>query len=136
MIDRGISVENARSMPNIRQWCLAHPEKAHDLMMDNDRFIFFKEIYGETPVGSAGIALTPERSLAVDTEYIPMHTPMWLETVDPSGVPLRRLMVAQDTGAAIKGGIRADYFWGYGEKAFMTAGHMNQSGRYYLLLPR
>ena len=136
MVENGIATETVRSMPNIRQWCQAYPKKAHDLMMENDRFIFFKEIHGETPVGSAGIPLTPRRSLAVDTEYIPMHTPMWLETTTPNGSPLRQLMVAQDTGAAIKGGIRADFFWGFGEKAFMLAGHMNQSGRYYLLLPR
>ena len=136
MMSMGIDQENARSMPNIREWALANPRKAHELMMKNDRFIFFKEIHGETPIGSAGIPLTPERSLAVDTDYIPMHTPMWLETTTPDGWPLKQLMVAQDTGAAIKGGIRADFFWGYGENAFVTAGHMNQSGRYYLLLPR
>ena len=136
MADAGVVKDVVRSMPNIREWCLANPDKAHELMMKNDRFIFFKEINGETPIGSAGIALTPERSLAVDTEYIPMHTPMWLETTTPEGFPLDQLMVAQDTGAAIKGGIRADFFWGYGEDAFITAGHMNQKGRYYLLLPR
>ncbi|MBP5343608.1 MAG: MltA domain-containing protein [Alphaproteobacteria bacterium] len=136
MLSMGIAQESARSMPDIRAWSLANPEKAHELMMKNDRFIFFKEVKGETPIGSAGVALTPERSLAVDKDYIPMHTPMWLETTTPDGWPLKQLMVAQDTGAAIKGGIRADFFWGYGDNAFVSAGHMNQAGRYYLLLPR
>jgi len=132
----GVDPSIANSMPRIREWCLEHPEKARALMQKNDRYIFFKELGGEGPIGSAGVALTPARSLAVDTTYIPMHTPMWLETTDPNGGVIRQLMMAQDTGSAIKGGIRADFFWGYGAAAFQTAGHMNQQGSYYLLLPK
>lgn len=134
--EEGIDPSIANSMPRIRSWCLENPQKARELMQKNERYIFFKELQGEGPIGSAGIALTPARSLAVDTEYIPMHTPMWIETTNPNGEPISQLMMAQDTGAAIKGGVRADFFWGYGAAAFQTAGHMNQSGRYYLLLPK
>ena len=134
--DEGIDSSIANSMPRIREWCSEHLKECEKLMQKNDRYIFFKELSGEGPIGSSGVALTPERSLAVDTNYIPMHTPMWLETTDPSGTQIQRLMMAQDTGSAIKGPIRADFFWGYGKKAFQTAGHMNQQGSYYLLLPR
>lgn len=134
--EEGVDPQIANSMPRIREWCMANPQKARELMQRNDRYIFFKELVGEGPIGSAGVALTPARSLAVDSEYIPMHTPMWLETTNPSGGTINQLMVAQDTGSAIKGGIRADFFWGYGAAAFQTAGHMNQNGSYYLLLPR
>ena len=136
MKDAGIDSSIANSMPKIREWCLEHPNEARSLMQKNERYIFFKELNGEGPIGSAGVALTPARSLAVDTKYIPMHTPMWLETTTPDGAPIRQMMVAQDTGSAIQGGIRADFFWGYGAAAFQTAGHMNQAGSYYLLLPR
>ena len=134
--EEGVDASIANSMPKIREWCLNNPQKARELMQKNDRYIFFKKIAGEGPIGSAGVALTPARSLAVDTEYIPMHTPMWLETTNPNGASIQQLMVAQDTGSAIKGPIRADFFWGYGAAAFQTAGHMNQAGSYYLLLPK
>ncbi len=134
--EEGVDPSIANSMPRIREWCMAHPNVASKLMQKNERYIFFKELAGDGPIGSAGVALTPKRSLAVDTNYIPMHTPMWLETTTPDGAPIRQLMMAQDTGSAIKGGIRADFFWGYGKEAFQTAGHMNQKGSYYLLLPK
>lgn len=134
--EEGIDPAIANSMPRIREWCTNNPQKARELMQKNDRYIFFKELAGEGPIGSAGVALTPARSLAVDADYIPMHTPMWLETTNPNGGAINQLMMAQDTGSAIKGGIRADFFWGYGAAAFQTAGHMNQPGSYYLLLPK
>ena len=134
--DAGVDSSIANSMSRIREWCMAHPNEALKLMRKNDRYIFFKELAGEGPIGSAGVALTPARSLAVDTTYIPMHTPMWLETTNPNGGAINQLMMAQDTGAAIKGAVRADFFWGYGAAAFQTAGHMNQNGNYYLLLPK
>ena len=134
--EAGVDPGIANSMPKIREWCLNHPDEAAKLMQKNDRYIFFKELVGEGPIGSGGVALTPARSLAVDMDYIPMHTPMWLETTNPNGGAINQLMVAQDTGSAIKGGVRADFFWGYGAAAFQTAGHMNQPGSYYLLLPK
>ena len=90
----------------------------------------------KAPSAPQGVPLTAGRSLAVDTHYIPLGTPLWLDTTDPSGKPLRRLMVAQDTGKAITGPVRGDFFWGPGEAAFNNAGRMNSRGGYYILLPR
>jgi membrane-bound lytic murein transglycosylase A len=124
------------SMPAMKKWLQDNPEKAKKIMSKNPRFIFFKENTNDSPIGAAGVVLTPMRSVAVDKNYIPMHTPMWLSTKDPDGYKLERLVVAQDIGSAIKGGIRADFFWGHGELAFSKAGRMNSQGSYYLLLPK
>ena len=96
-----------------------------------------REIDGEGPIGAEGLALTPGRSMAVDRKFLPMGVPLWLETNWPSekDKPLNRLMVAQDTGGAIKGPVRGDFFWGYGAEALKYAGRMKSTGRYYLLLP-
>ena len=136
LIDKGIDTGTARSMPAIRDWLQSHPVEARELMRKNKRYIYFREIQGETPYGTAGVVLTPERSVAVDTTYIPMHTLMFLNTTTPDGEAIQKMVVAQDTGAAIKGAIRADYFWGHGERAFEQAGRMNQAGSYYVLLPK
>ena len=135
LTDEGLIDEVGHSMQQIRAWLKAHPERARQLMSKNDRYIFFREIQGDTPIGTAGVPLTPRHSVAVDRDYIPMQTPMWLVTTDPDGEPIRTIVVAQDTGAAIKGGVRADYFFGHGEDAFQLAGRMNTKGSYYLLLP-
>lgn len=134
--EEGIKPEGGYSMPAMKKWLQSHPREAKLLMAQNPRYIFFKELYGDSPYGSAGVVLTPKRSIAVDKKYIPMHTPMWLETADSDGIKLNRLVVAQDVGNAITGGIRADFFWGHGDEAFSQAGRMNSSGKYYLLLPK
>jgi len=111
---------------------------AAELLAVNNRYIFFRELDGEGPIGGAGVALTARRSLAVDTNFVPYGVPVWLDTawpLDPER-PLRRLMVAQDTGAAIRGPVRGDFFWGYGPKALAFAGKMKSRGGYFLLLPR
>jgi membrane-bound lytic murein transglycosylase A len=136
MADEGIPGEYRKSMGAIRKYLKAHPVKARELMAQNPRYIFFKEKPGQSPYGAAGVVLTPYRSIAVDPDFIPMHTPVWLSTSDPDGVPLTRLVMAQDKGTAIKGGIRADFFFGHGETAFDKAGRMHKSGGYYLLLPK
>ncbi len=123
------------AMPAIKAYLQAHPEKARRLMRENPRYIFFKETKGESPYGAAGVVLTPLRSIAVDNAFIPMHTPVWLAAQGPDGETLNRLVVAQDKGTAIKGGIRADFFFGHGEEAFQKSGRMNRQGRYFLLLP-
>ena len=135
LADEGLLDETGHSMPQIRDWLQEHPKQALELMSRNPRYIFFKEMTGETPIGTGGVPLTAKHSVAVDADYIPMQTPMWLTTQDPDGIPMQQLVVAQDTGNAIKGGIRADFFWGHGEEAFNKAGRMNQQGSYYLLLP-
>ena len=105
-------------------------------MAENPRYVFFRLIDGEGPIGAAGVPLTAGRSLAVDPHFVPLGVPLWLDTSDPDGRPLRRLMVAQDSGAAIKGPVRGDVYWGAGEAAFDKAGRMKSRGSYYLLLPR
>ena len=134
------------SMQSIRSWLKNHPRKAARLMATNRSFIFFRIIKGALkslgkqhgPVGAQGVFLTPGRSLAVDRRYIPLGTPIWLDTTDPvnKSEPLRRLVVAQDTGSAIKGPVRGDLFWGFGATAATKAGLMKQTGRYFLLLPK
>lgn len=124
------------TMPSVRDWLKAHPDQAPALMAENPRYVFFREVGPDGPFGAAGVALTPGRSLAVDTTFVALGTPLWLVSSDPDGAPLRRLMIAQDTGSAIKGPIRGDFFWGAGDAAFNKAGRMKSKGGYYLLLPR
>ena len=95
-------------------------------------------VEGEGPLGAQGVPLTPGRSLAVDRAFLPLGAPVWLDTTDPltDGEPLRRLLITQDTGSAIKGPVRGDGFWGFGDTAARRAGLMKQEGRYYILLPK
>lgn len=132
--DRGLVTDT--SMPGVRAWLKANPVKAREVMAQNPRYVFYRPMGGDGPIGSEGVPLTPERSMAVDTRFVPLGVPVYLDTVDPSGQPLRRLVMAQDTGSAIKGVVRGDYFWGQGEAAFEKAGRMKSPGRYWLLLPR
>lgn len=146
LIDMGVLPKDDASMQAVRDWLRANPTQAAALMQKNPRYIFFREIDGpdataEGPVGAQGVTLTPMRSLAVDTGLLPLGAPLWLDTVWPPGAaqagePLRRLMIAQDTGGAIKGAVRGDFFWGTGEAALDQAGAMKEKGRYYLLLPK
>lgn len=138
MAARGLLPRGGISMATIVAWLRTHPRRGRALMAENPRYIFFREIVGPGPIGAAGVALTPGRSLAVDADRVPLGTPLWLETRWPGAGarPLRRLMVAQDTGTAIKGAVRGDIFWGSGAAAARLAGRMNENGRYYPLLPR
>ncbi len=141
LVKRGELTKEAATMQTVRQWLRDHPAEATKLMQMNARYIFFREIPGDGPVGSLGVALTPGRSLAVDPDLLPLGAPLWLDTTYPAGTPeagrpLRRLVVAQDRGAAIKGAVRGDLYWGSGEAALRYAGPMKQPGRYYLLLPK
>ncbi|HWU00977.1 MAG TPA: MltA domain-containing protein, partial [Terriglobales bacterium] len=130
------------SMQSIRTWLQAHPAEAVGWMQKNPRYIFFRPISGDGPIGAESLPLTPGRSLAVDTGFLALGLPLWLDTTWPvdlgparKGDPLRRLMVAQDVGSAIKGPIRGDIFWGSGEPALTFAGSMKNSGSYYVFLP-
>ena len=124
--------------PAIRQWLRAHPAAAVELMNRNESYVFFRVVEGEGPLGAQGVPLTPGRSLAIDRAFLPLGVPVWLDTTDPvvEDAPLRRLLVTQDTGSAIKGPVRGDVFWGFGEEAATRAGLMKQKGRYYILLPK
>jgi membrane-bound lytic murein transglycosylase A len=141
LVERGEMIKENTTLQTIRHWLHTHPDEATALMQMNARYIFFRELEGGGPVGTLGVALTPGRSLAVDAEYIPLGAPVWLDTTYPAGTPkagqpLRRLMVAQDTGAAIRGPVRGDVYWGSGETAARYAGPMRQQGRFFVLLPK
>ncbi len=137
MLREGIISSGEASAQGIRSWLRDHPEEARDIMNRNARYIFFREIEGDGPIGAFNVALTPGRSLAVDPKFLPLGAPIFLNTTWPgSDRPLRRLVVAQDTGSAIKGPVRGDLFWGFGEPALEFAGRMKQEGGYFLLLPR
>lgn len=138
LIENGAIPREEMSMQAIRAWLAAHPAEGAELMRSNRSFVFFRELTGPGPIGSLGVALTPGRSLAVDRALMPMGGPVWLDTVlpDSSATPFRRLLVAQDTGGAIRGPVRGDVFWGAGELAAERAGRMKSPGRYWFLRPR
>jgi membrane-bound lytic murein transglycosylase A len=137
LVARGAIAKDAVSMQSIRAWIKANRAKAAAVMELNPRFIFFRRVTGAGPIGAQGVPLTPGRSIAVDTRFVPLGLPLWLDTRHPmDATPLRRLVVAQDTGAAIKGALRGDLFWGAGAAAAEAAGRMNEGGRYYILLPK
>lgn len=142
LVDRGDLPRDLVSMQSIRAWLKANPHQAEAAMAANPSYIFFdivKEAGAEDgPRGALGVALTAKRSLAVDPSIVPLGAPVWVETVDPldAVTPWRRLMVAQDTGTAIKGPGRGDVFWGSGAVAAERAGRMRARGRMVLLVPR
>ena len=142
LVDQGVLPLEEVSLQSIRAWLEANPEEAPELLAKNPSFVFFHELEEEGPVGSLGVVLTPERSLAVDSTFVPPGLPVWVAASAPAGDPLapdrpfRRLMVAQDTGGAIRGPVRGDVFWGPGRAAAHIAGHMKHQGRLWLLLPR
>jgi len=127
------------SMQSIRTWLETHPQRATEIMNSNPSYVFFEETKdAEGPKGGEGIALTPERSLAVDHGIWPYGLPFWIDAHHPDetkGV-FRQLMMGQDTGGAIKGAVRGDIFWGSGKRAELLAGKMKSRGRYYVLLPK
>lgn len=139
LIRRGeIRAENA-SMQGIKAWAQRNPRKVQQFMNANPSFVFFKELPGDLtgPIGTLGVPLTAERSIAVDQRVIPLGVPVYLSSTMPnSSQPLNRLMVAQDTGGAIAGAVRADFYWGFGDGAGSLAGRMKQQGRMWVLLPR
>jgi membrane-bound lytic murein transglycosylase A len=138
LIARGALTREAVSMPAIRDWLRANPQEADAVMNRNPSFVFFRELDGDGPVGAQGVALTPGRSLAVDRSFVPYGVPVWLDAEDPvdGEVRVQRLLVAQDTGGAIRGPVRGDVFWGHGPEAEHRAGLMKSRGRYFLLLPK
>lgn len=136
LLQKGYIKSGEVSMPKIREWLRANPEKAEELMHENHRYIFQRITNADGPVGAYGISLTAGRSLAVDTRYIPLGSMLWLDTVSPDKRSIRKIVFAQDIGSAIKGVVRGDYFWGHGEEALEYAGRMNSVGKYYILAPK
>ena len=136
LVERGVLPREKVTMAAIREWMAANPKEGAALRRENPSFVFFREVIGDGPIGAERVVLTPERSLAVDRAYIPLGIPIWLDAQQRFATEIvRRLVVAQDTGGAIKGPVRGDLFWGTGDKPGATAGAMNARGRYYLLLP-
>lgn len=143
LIDAGELDRESVSLQTIRQWLRAHPARAAEVMNQNRSYVFFRVLPGEA-VGASGVELTPGRSLAVDPRFLPYGLPIWIDSTLPaapelgrsSEAPLRRLVVAQDTGGAIRGPLRGDLFWGPGAEAEALAGGMKQPVRLWLLWPR
>ena len=137
LIDRGELPREKVTMAGIRGWMKAYPKEGASLRRENPSYVFFREIAGPGPLGAQRVVLSPGRSLAVDRAFLPLGIPLWLEAQERfSPTMIRRLVVAQDTGGAIKGPVRGDLFWGHGDAAASGAGAMNARGRYYLLLPK
>jgi membrane-bound lytic murein transglycosylase A len=136
MMERHLLEREEATMPGIRAWLAAHPGEAKAILDSNPSYVFFREVSGDGPIGAEGVVLTPERSLAVDPKFLPLGAPFWLDVADEGAAPLRRLVIAQDTGGAIRGPVRGDLFWGHGPEAEQHAGTMRARGGYYLLLPK
>lgn len=146
LIARGEMTLEQASMQSIREWARGNADRVSALLDENPSYVFFREIPPpaagtldaaiDGPLGSLGVPLLARRTIAVDTRAIPLGTPMWLATRQPSsGAPIERLVLAQDTGGAIRGAVRADFFWGAGEDAAGEAGRMRESGRLWMLWP-
>jgi len=139
LLQRGEMTPDQMSLQNIKAWARNHPAQVSSLLEENPSYVFFREMPAgvDCPEGALGVPLTAGRSLAVDPHAIPLGAPVFLNTTWPSTErPLQRLMVAQDTGGAIKGPVRADFYWGTGHEAGEYAGKMKQSGRLWVLLPK
>lgn len=139
LVERGeIKLEEA-SMQSIKAWGKNNPDQLPELLESNPSYVFFRELPDglDGPLGSLGVPLTPGRSIAVDARFIPLGAPVFLSTTYPlTSQPMNRLVMAQDTGGAINGAVRADLFWGFGDDAGEQAGKMRQNGRLWVLLPK
>ncbi len=139
LVEAGAFKLEEASMQRIKEWADKHPQKLMAMLEQDASYVFFREMPNEltAPLGALGVPLTNEYSLAVDPKTIPLGAPVFLSTTLPNtNAPLNRLMLAQDTGGAIRGAVRADFFWGYGENAANLAGRMKQPGRLWVLFPR
>jgi len=141
LIEQGELRPGEASWPAIKDWARRNPARANELLWQNPRYVYFKEEPLPDPTvgprGAQAVPLTPGRSIAVDPQAVPYGTPVWLDTTEPlSSRPLQRLVMAQDTGSAIVGAVRADYFWGWGGEAEAQAGRMKQPLRMWVLLPQ
>ncbi len=139
LVERGELPLEKASMQGIKTWTRQNQERLVELLNQNARYVFFRELPGNLtgPLGALGVPLTAERSVAVDPRFVPLGAPVYVATTWPNSTkPLNRLMLAQDTGSAIQGAVRADFFWGFGERAAREAGRMKQSVRMWTLLPK
>ena len=136
MLSQGYLTKEEMSAQNMKKFFDENPSKVDEILNLNESYIFFK-ISNQDAIGSLGSVLTAKRNLAVDRTYIPLGTPVFLNTKNPvTKEPINQLMVAADVGGAIKGEIRADFFWGFGPEAFEYAGKMKEKGKMYVFLPK
>lgn len=138
LVERGELPLERASMQGIQAWARANPAKLTPLLNHNASYVFFRELPADLPgpLGTLGVPLTAQRSIAVDQRFVPLGAPVYIATTWPlSTRPLNRLMLGQDTGGAIRGAVRADFFWGFGEEAAREAGRMKQPLKMWVLLP-
>lgn len=137
LVRRGIYEPHQVSAQVIRNWVRRNPVEGRALLHTNPSYVFFREIptlaEGDGPIGAMGLSITTMRSMAVDPAWVPLGAPVWVEKGGET--PMRRLMIAQDTGSAIKGPQRGDIFYGTGEEAGLEAGRIRDPGRMVTLLP-
>lgn len=139
LVERGELTLDKASMQGIKNWARNNLDKLRELLNNNPSYVFFRELPAGLPgpLGALGVPILGEHSVAVDPKFVPLGSPIFLSTTEPnSAKPLKRLMMAQDTGGAIKGGVRADFFWGAGNEAGAKAGAMKQTGKIWVLLPK
>ena len=141
LVDKGEMTLEQASAQSIKAWYASHPARQQELLNANPSYVFFREEKlvdaSKGPKGALGVPLTPQRSIAIDAQFLPLGAPIFLATTQPaSEAPLQRLMVAQDTGGAIRNPVRADVFWGFGAAAGELAGKMKQRGAMWVLLPK
>jgi len=141
LVEQGELTSAEATAQGIKAWIAAHPERRQELFNVNPSYIFFREEClpdpSVGPKGALGVPLTPTRSVAIDPAFLPLGAPIFLSTTEPaSEVPMQRLVMGQDTGGAIRGAVRADFFFGFGGQAPDNAGRMKQRGQLWVLLPR
>ena len=139
LVEQGALKLSEASMQGIQRWARANPSRLRELLDQNPSYVFFRPLPAndEGPIGALGVPLVAERSIAVDRQSVPLGAPVFLDTTRPNTrQPLRQLVMAQDTGSAIRGGVRADFFWGFGDAAGAEAGRMKQAGAMWVLLPK
>jgi membrane-bound lytic murein transglycosylase A len=141
LVDQGEMTIDDASMTGIKTWIARNPARAKELLDQNPSFVFFRELpLGDPtagPVGALGVPLTPGASVAADPRYVPLGAPLVVSTLDPvTGSPLIRPMLAQDTGGAIRGPLRFDFFWGFGAAAGQIAGRQKYDVSAWLLVPK
>jgi len=141
LVDQGELTLDQASMDSIKAWVARNPGRAKELLDQNPSFVFFRELpLGDPtagPVGALGVPLTPGYSVAADPRHVPLGAPLVVATTDPaSGRALIRPVLAQDTGGAIRGPLRFDFFWGFGAEAGTLAGRQKYEVSAWLLAPR
>jgi membrane-bound lytic murein transglycosylase A len=147
LIRRGYMTRDTASMQAILNWGAANPDKVRELLDNDPSYVFFRVLPPPAPddllaqringpLGAMGLPISAGRSIAIDRNQLPLGAPVFLSTQLPDGTPLERLTVAQDTGGAIRGALRADFYFGTGDEAGRQAGAMKSEGKFWVLFPK